>query len=70
MESDLSALEQLVTSWRQRAESLRGGGSETLAALARAEAYDTCAAQLAQALAGARSSSAPAQEGQALELFE
>lgn len=40
MEPDFSALERLVTTWRQRAESLRGGSPETAPALARAEAYD------------------------------
>lgn len=69
METDFTVLEQLVTTWQRRAEALRAGGPGTSASLARAEAYDACAAQLAQALAGLRSPNAPVQDGESLELF-
>lgn len=69
MEPDLSALERLVQHWRQRAESLREGSPEAATSLARAEALDTCAAQLAQALASLGLPPEPARDPESLELF-
>lgn len=69
MEPDLSVLERLVEQWRRRAESLREGGSEAAGALARAEALDTCAAQLAQTLAALGLPREAARDAESLELF-
>ncbi|HEX2188513.1 MAG TPA: hypothetical protein VHG51_06415 [Longimicrobiaceae bacterium] len=69
MEPDLAALERLVEQWRARAESLREGSPEAAASLARADAFDTCAAQLAQALAALGLPREPERDPASLELF-
>ncbi|CAN5163571.1 hypothetical protein BH23GEM4_BH23GEM4_09030 [soil metagenome] len=67
-ENPLAPLEQLVSLWQARAESLRD--QEGGVAAVRADLYDACAAQLRDALRALLPAEGAAPDPSVLELFE
>ena len=66
---DEVVLRQLAGAWRQRAESIRRSGGASGASLARADTFDICAAQLAQAVEAIRSVHDRSRDAETLSLF-
>lgn len=64
---DLTALQQLVAFWRNRAEQLRSGAAGQPG---RAELFDACAAQLAIAIEEVKLASGHQVDNESLPLFE